>query len=76
MTVWVDPEEPERFVAENRHADGLLSLLMSWATIPAGVMFVVLGCAGLGIVLHVKWSEKARANQPSQSRHGRGGRRR
>lgn len=76
MTVWVDPAEPERFVAENGHTDGSLSFLMSWTTIPGGVMFTAIGCAGLGILLHVRWSNRAKANQPRQSRRGRGGRRR
>lgn len=76
MTVWVDPAEPERFVAENGHTDGSLSFLTSWTTIPMGGVFAAVGGVVLGLVLHVKWSERARANQPRQDRRGRGGRRR
>ncbi|MET8911668.1 DUF3592 domain-containing protein [Micromonospora sp. NPDC004551] len=76
LTVWVDPAEPERFVAENGHTDGSLSFLMSWTTIPMGGAFAAVGGAGLGLVLHVKRSGRASANQPSQGRRGRGGRRR
>jgi hypothetical protein len=75
LTVWVDPAEPERFVAENGHTDGSLSFLMSWTTIPMGVAFAAIGGTGVGLVLHDMRCEMARVNRPTHGR-GRGGRRR
>ncbi|MEV4535745.1 hypothetical protein AB0J82_18155 [Asanoa sp. NPDC049518] len=55
MTVWVDPGEPERFVAENGHTDGSLSFLMSWTAIPLGVVLAAVGGTGIGLVLNDGW---------------------
>ncbi|MGS2619237.1 hypothetical protein ACVCAH_32640 [Micromonospora sp. LZ34] len=43
LTVWVDPTDPEHFVAENGHTDGSLSFLASWTLIPVGALAIVIG---------------------------------
>ncbi|RKN42054.1 hypothetical protein D7223_23200 [Micromonospora endolithica] len=49
LTIRVDRNDPERFVAENGHTDGSLSFLMSWTVIPMGVVALV-GAGVLGLV--------------------------
>ncbi|WP_326554293.1 hypothetical protein [Micromonospora sp. NBC_01813] len=50
MPVLVDPADPQRFLAENGHTDGSLSFLMSWTTIPVGLVATV---AGVGVLIFV-----------------------
>ncbi len=46
LTIWVDPEAPEHFVAENGNVDGSLSFLASWGTIAMGLAFAAIGGTG------------------------------
>jgi hypothetical protein len=58
MPVLVDPDDPQRFLAENGHTDGSMSFLMSWTTIPVGLVATVAGVGLLILVIRVKhnWS--------------------
>ncbi|MBG6100220.1 DUF3592 domain-containing protein [Micromonospora vinacea] len=43
LTIWVDPSDPEHFVAENDRTDGSLFPLMSWSLVPIGAVATIFG---------------------------------
>ncbi|MFC3501126.1 hypothetical protein ACFOOK_09150 [Micromonospora krabiensis] len=43
MTLWVDPERPDEFVAENGNTDDSVFVLNAWGGIPFGLGFAVIG---------------------------------
>ncbi|MGI5523654.1 hypothetical protein ACQEUX_22365 [Micromonospora sp. CA-259024] len=43
MRVWVDPEHPEEFLAENGNTDDSVFVLNAWGGIPFGLVFAVVG---------------------------------
>jgi hypothetical protein len=76
MTLWVDPAQPERFVADNGPTDGSLFFLMSWKAIPSGLLLTALGGVPLAIMAHARYTERVEAKQSRRGRRGRAGRRR
>ncbi|WP_328419683.1 DUF3592 domain-containing protein [Micromonospora sp. NBC_00389] len=60
LTIWVDPSDPEHFVAENDRTDGSLFPLMSWSLVPVGVLFVIVGGLMLALVRSDKRSQTHR----------------
>ncbi|MEV4628631.1 DUF3592 domain-containing protein [Micromonospora sp. NPDC049523] len=71
-TVWIDPDDPAQFVAENGHTDDSVSFLNGFTPIPAGVLFTVLGAAGL-VVTRLRSRQAARRRTASNRGDGQGG---
>lgn len=51
MTVWVDPVDPEQFLGDNGHTDDAVSFFNSYATIPAGLVFALMGGVALAVTV-------------------------
>ncbi|MEU4529623.1 DUF3592 domain-containing protein [Micromonospora ureilytica] len=59
LTIWVDPSDPEHFVAENERTDGSLFFLMSWYFVPIGAIPAIAG----GLILRSMMIDRKNAKK-------------